>query len=456
MSKSAMLKSLNLIAFAIGFVFAISGYSRNAQELFWMGLLLVASSIATLFFVFKRRISKSVFSINVAVAIIFLIAGLALYELYARLSTFKKTAKFDIGSVYSKKAYLYTPGWRNNSTSRLFEEWWKMYSLQWSLGLKAYATKDPEGFLPYKIKLKSRGSFFESNFYFNNLGLRGQDLEILKNKGLIRVVALGESTTWGATIEEKDSPWPDKLQAILNNRNSVESNAYTFEILNAGRAAYRLDHNLGRIEDLLKLDPDVVISYHGWNGFPVFLPDLFQSHYVRKDPTPRSRPSILLENLENSIRQKLINFLYAEEPETPCDISSKLTPKEIERSYDSQYYNLYEKMIRKIPDTIKIIFVSFNMAIDSNSPTDVARFYMKGFPASCIAVKANKLHSLILQKLATEHSNVFFIDSSHGINGNYSDNLFVDIIHFTDEGREALAENIFKGMSQHGFLNLSD
>ena len=99
MSKSAMLKSLNLIAFAIGFVFAISGYSRNAQELFWMGLLLVASSIATLFFVFKRRISKSIFSINVAVAIIFLIAGLALYELYARLSTFKKTAKFDILSL---------------------------------------------------------------------------------------------------------------------------------------------------------------------------------------------------------------------------------------------------------------------------------------------------------------------------------------------------------------------
>ena len=79
---------------------------------------------------------------------------------------------------------------------------------------------------------------------------------------------------------------------------------------------------------------------------------------------------------------------------------------------------------------------------------------MKGFPAACLSVKANELHSLVIRDLASRFNNVFVLESSNDINGNFSDNVFVDIIHFTDQGRAQLAQSIYIQLKALGLLNL--
>jgi lysophospholipase L1-like esterase len=123
---------------------------------------------------------------------------------------------------------------------------------------------DPAGVVPFRLGPGRHAPFFQSTISINSSGFRGK--EILQPKGnAYRIVALGESTTFGCTLNPEDRPWPEWLEEIIARKLSPTRRV---EVINAGVASYTLENNVDRLaRDILPLKPDLIISYHGVNGF---------------------------------------------------------------------------------------------------------------------------------------------------------------------------------------------
>jgi lysophospholipase L1-like esterase len=96
----------------------------------------------------------------------------------------------------------------------------------------------------------------------NALGLRGAPVEARKPDGVVRILCLGGSTTFGAGVEA-DEAYPARLQARLDARAPA---GVRYEVLNCGVPGYTSIDSLINLElRLLALQPDAVIVYHGVN-----------------------------------------------------------------------------------------------------------------------------------------------------------------------------------------------
>jgi lysophospholipase L1-like esterase len=88
----------------------------------------------------------------------------------------------------------------------------------------------------------------------NEQGFRGALLAPTKEAGVLRIVCLGDSHTFGFGVEE-DRTWPERLRRLLAERSPGR-----FEVLNAGTPAYNTTREVRLLESrLLALEPDVVL-----------------------------------------------------------------------------------------------------------------------------------------------------------------------------------------------------
>jgi lysophospholipase L1-like esterase len=93
----------------------------------------------------------------------------------------------------------------------------------------------------------------------NELGFRSPPLQQTKSGGGIRILALGDSTTFGLGVEQEES-WPGRLQEILDPGRTA------IEVINAGICGYSSVQGLVFLRDkCLALSPDVVIVTFSWN-----------------------------------------------------------------------------------------------------------------------------------------------------------------------------------------------
>lgn len=91
---------------------------------------------------------------------------------------------------------------------------------------------------------------------FNNLGFIGQNFKFEKADHLIRVAAIGESTTADG--------YPAIMETFLNTNNP--SGAYSFEVLNFGMGWYTTAHAVSNFFlNVIDFSPDYVILHHNWN-----------------------------------------------------------------------------------------------------------------------------------------------------------------------------------------------
>ncbi len=147
-----------------------------------------------------------------------------------------------------------------------FAMWWFYYLNEWIRddGVRGAIEKpDPEKKLPFVLVPGSSGRMFDTTIRINAAGFRGPEIAPDKD-GRFRIVALGESQTFGPTLRDGEKPWPELLQALFARRASC---GRTIEVVNAGTEAYTLEDNLVRMRrDILPLKPDLILSTHGMNG----------------------------------------------------------------------------------------------------------------------------------------------------------------------------------------------
>lgn len=88
----------------------------------------------------------------------------------------------------------------------------------------------------------------------NAFGLRGPDLPVAKPPGTRRILALGDSFTFGDAVQV-DEAWPHRLEARLNGEAGRG-----VEVINAGVGGYGTAHALLLADILLpSVQPDVVV-----------------------------------------------------------------------------------------------------------------------------------------------------------------------------------------------------
>ena len=313
-----------------------------------------------------------------------------------------------------------------------FAKWWQVYYDEFHkmvAGLARSGTNRHASVLaPY-----SHATFFRNQVRINNKGFRGPDIPDEKGE-TYRIVALGESTTFGATIEPGDKPWPEVLEQMIRERLKPRR---PVQVINAGIFALTLPDNLRRLQtEILPLKPDLLISYHGINGFGLLdraIPPLGEP----RAPAYKPRPIKLLADAEYGIKMRL--YRQGLVPKTSPSRTAAVAPLE------SDYARAYRELIMAAQTNhIRLALANFSMAVNERSDTDVIAFYRAGFPAAYWLIQANILHSTLLQQLAKEHPEVLHVDTHPNLDGEHD--KFIDLIHLTQQGRNQLAENIFTGI----------
>ena len=139
---------------------------------------------------------------------------------------------------------------------------------------------------------------FDTTIRINSAGFRGP--EIASEKGdRFRIVALGESQTFGPTLRDGEKPWPEQLQDLFDRASCSRP----IEVVNAGTEAYTLEDNLERMRrDILPLKPDLILSTHGMNGL---LALGLRQQAEPNEPGVRPRASALLGRAVLTIERAL-------------------------------------------------------------------------------------------------------------------------------------------------------
>ena len=409
---------LLLTSIIASFLFSWLFYFKGFSLIFYLSFIIFCISIVFLiYYLFKpglllyASITALIFSI--------LLPGIDLLYSYIKVYVNKPDR-----IIYSYKDAKGDPA--------AFKKWWNHVVDEWKNGpQKSIEEPDKKGILPFVYKPNSEAKFFDSTLRINNLGLRGKDISRHKGNNCFRIVALGESTTFGATIKPSDRPWPEVLQDLVNDLSPQIGKC--IEVINAGTAAYDLKDNLERVRrDIIPLNPDLIISYHGLNGLRHLQAELLPR--VKKKAQPRG--SKILEDLE-------IKIANLRAPEMPF-VKGIGLPRPLPELLKSQYAELYRQLIQ-LGRTHKfaVVLAPFNMAVTRESPDDVIDFYSGGFPEVRQYISAIEDHNVLVEAIA-RHEGALFWEVRQGINGAYDDDIFIDLVHFTQKGRDMMAKAMFQ------------
>jgi lysophospholipase L1-like esterase len=409
---------LLLISITASFFFTWSFYFNGYSILFYLSFIIFCICLVGLvYYLFKPGLLLYVSII----ALIFSVLLPGIDFLYSNIK--------DYINKPDKIIYSYREAKGNPAA---FKKWWNHVVYEWGNGpQKSIEKHDPYGILPFVYIPNSKAKFFDSNLRINNLGLRGKDISLNKGK-CYRIVALGESTTFGATIKPSDRPWPEVLQELVNDLSLKTGKC--IEIINAGTVAYDLKDNLERVRrDIIPLNPDLIISYHGLNGLRHLQAELLPR--VKKKTPPRA--SRILEDVE---------FKIAALRKAPKKLVLKGIgqPRPLPELLQSEYAELYRRLLEMgRRHNFAVALVPYNMAVTRESPADVIDFYAGGFPEVRQYISAIEDHNVLVEALA-RHKGAFFWDVRSGINGAYDDDVYIDLVHFTQKGRNMMAKAIFQ------------
>ncbi len=419
--------ALALAAVGAG-VLARNAFMANKGYAFY-GLLILTAALALALSERARPASTGALA---AAARTFLLFALALPLADA---LYRQSTGLPLAASVAEPTYSYRAAHANPAG---FAVWWYYYLNEWIRddGIRSKIdAPDPLRKLPFVFVPNSSGRMFDTTIRINNLGFRGPDLE--RDKGdAFRIFALGELQTFGPTLRDGERPWPELLQALFDRHASCGRKV---EVVNAGTEAYTLEDNLERMRrDILPLKPDLILSAHGLNGLLAL--------GLRRVPEPnepgvRPRASALVGRAVFTIERAAHDWRSRNSAEAR---PAALAPMSDAELLQSRYAEAYRKLIALARDNgADIALADASMAVNEASPREVKDFYGAVFKPIDDIIAANAAHNRMVRLIASEVG-APMIDMTDSIDGQWDDDLYLDIVHFTEAGNERVAALIFR------------
>lgn len=330
-----------------------------------------------------------------------------------------------------------------------FSAWWDYFVKEVVKANKVIHQDDAAKKLPHTLVANVDTKFHEGHIHINSLGFKGP--EIPKNKGdAFRIITIGESTTFGQNVFANSQPWAEVLQELIDEK--LDCNC-RIQVMNFGVNAYVLKDGIELLSRNMDwAEPDVVLSYFGWNG----VNDLGIDSSFHLPPIPmntdkpvsratfvyrqiQSKLSLCLTGLREVISWKVLLNWFVDTSAAEKQIWEQLT--------NSTYYKTYEQLVHLAnKNRFALFLISFNTAVVCDSPVEAIQFYQGPFPGVRSTIQLMSYHNQMIHYLAKKNSNVYYVDSSKNILGQYDDDIFLDIVHFTPKGDRRMAHNIFHSL----------
>ncbi len=417
-------KTLGMVWLAGGAVFWLyDSHIRDAVGAFYLGVPLNVAWLVLC----KRWFKLPWLAVQLINTLTLLVIGIPAVDLcvnpHYRLN---QRAEFD-SACYSFDSAKKDPA--------AFAHWWRYYGEHWEPFLRSIITAPRQPALPFSLRRGYDATLFESRIHINSAGFRGRDFPPDKGAAY-RIVALGESTTFGVTLKPGDRPWPELLEQMIRERLKPQRSV---EVINAGVPAYSIQESVTRLPaEILPLRPDLIISYHGLNGFRLL--DRGLPPISGKPPPPyRDRPVKLLADCE----YRLALMRYLRDRNLAVTIHDPNPPQVM----NSHYGQAYRRLIGlAATNHIRLLLANYSMAVNTGSDPEVLGFYRTGFPSVYALVRANLAHSFLVRELGRQYPEVCLADSHPGLDGTHE--KFIDLVHLTQEGRQQLAENLFPAVAK--------
>lgn len=414
-----------VLAWAGCFLWLATAYVHNTRAPFYAGL----GFTAALLILWKLWFQLSTIAIQALNTLLLIVIGLPLADLFLHPG-YALPPKPDALQHY-RKYYCYKAA-KNDRAA--FEVWWNyFYFDQYKTLEKQLITRDP-GPLRFRFRPNSHGTLVRSQISINSLGFRGK--EIRPEKGnTYRIVTLGESTTFGFTIDPDDKPWPEILETLIRERLHPDR---PVEVINAGIPGADPVYSLRRLQsEILPLKPDMLICYHGINGFHLL--DRGQPALQGRPPLYLPRPLQLLADCEYRIR--LLHYgrnLAAQLLNQPSR-----SPDVMQTDCAKAYRGLIQAAQT---NHIRFVLANFSMAVNDRSPADVVEFFRPRFPSVCLVLRNNDAHSQLVEQLARDYADICFVNTHPHLDG--EEEKYLDLVHFCHAGDQQLAENFFAGIEK--------
>jgi len=150
--------------------------------------------------------------------------------------------------------------------------WFMAFAVIFELSCRIYESKDKGKKFEFAVKVpflefRPPASVPEredqaTKYTLNSFGFRGRDFAREKQKGVYRIIALGDSCTFGVGVSDDSHTYPALLEKELNARIKNMK----FEVINAGVPGYLcLQSLISYIVELSDYNPDMIIVSIGWN-----------------------------------------------------------------------------------------------------------------------------------------------------------------------------------------------
>lgn len=298
----------------------------------------------------------------------------------------------------------------------------------------------PEWQIPDPVlDLRLKPGFRQGGIEINSLGFRGQEFPVQKGGGSFRIVAMGDSTTFGYG-ETTASPYPVQLQIALNRRTAACGQRY--EVINAGVEGYAARNVLARLEkEVLALAPDLLIIYVGWN-------DLYGVDPERRLPAvdPHSWFNRLLRR--SYLLQAATKLVFG----TILPLREEVTPERVaryQRFMPTPFLEDYRRIVRTARAHGVAIAVTTLPSLLGAEGWEESRGILH-YPAFTARPELLRIlwerYNEAIRSLAKE-MDVPLIELSKGIR-QFKDGriLFIDTLHFNTPGYRAVAEVVLTGL----------
>jgi hypothetical protein len=411
MSTANLLLGVALLA---GAELAVRGHLSANLPAFHAGLLLAAAGVAALA-VRARRAGRRVLPLAAGAAAL---AGLSFAEL-ALDALLHETARQAADPTWSFARAAGNPA--------AYERWRAAHAPAWRL-LSGVGADRTASFEPGD-RLRLDGV----EVVIGPHGFRGGDAGPIDDDAY-RIFVLGGSSTFGATLLPEDRPWPEVLEARIRETWRC---AVPVRVLNAGLPGQSLASSRARLErDVFPGRVDLIVTHHGPDGFAELAETVPEARFEPSHATaPRaSRAAAALERaVERRSRARRWRLARQALPTAP-DVRKT--------DYASEYRRI---LVEARARGVAVALLSFDMAVDLDSPEAAIRFYEGAVPRVREWILANRLHDRLVRQMAVAYA-ARSVDTSENLSGAYDDDAWIGPTHLSQLGRERLAANVLEGL----------